>query len=114
MLIVKGNGTVPLPAEDVRALNIVDKVSWIGNKAFDDADMFNSDLVVRQMHAPAERVYQGNKAHGRSTVVQGHVDAIGITAIMIDSMGLPIDCKHQLPALVAADLSNRDSLVSLD
>ncbi|KAH7061005.1 hypothetical protein BKA63DRAFT_573482 [Paraphoma chrysanthemicola] len=45
-----GNGTVPLTAEDVGALGLVDKVSWIDNKAFDDADIFQTDLVERQIH----------------------------------------------------------------
>jgi hypothetical protein len=63
MLIVQGNGTIPLTAEEVRALDLVDKVSWIGNEAFDDASMFNSDLVEQQIHASTERVYQGNRAH---------------------------------------------------
>ncbi|KAF2621735.1 hypothetical protein BU25DRAFT_415930 [Macroventuria anomochaeta] len=77
-----GNDTVPLTAEDVRALDLVDKVSWTDNEAFDDADMFNTDLVERQIHAPTERLYQGNKAHGRSTVLQGNADAAGIAAIL--------------------------------
>lgn len=81
-LTEEGNGTVPLTAEDVRALNRVDKVSWIDNEAFDDADMFNSDLVQRQNHESTKRVYQGNKAHGRSTIFQGHADAAGIAAIL--------------------------------
>ena len=82
LLTVKGNGTVPLTADDVRALNLVDKVSWIDNEAFDEADMFNTDLVERQIHAPTERLYQGNKAYGRSTVLQGNADAKGIAAIL--------------------------------
>jgi hypothetical protein len=63
-------------------LNLVEKVSWIENKAFDDAEMFNTDLVERQIHTPVERLYKGNQAHGRSTVVQGNADAEGIAAIM--------------------------------
>jgi hypothetical protein len=57
-------------------------VSWIDNEAFDDADMFNTDLVERQTYAPTERLYKGNKAHGRSTVLQGKADAQGIAAIL--------------------------------
>lgn len=82
MLIVKGNGTVPLTAEDVRALNLVDKVLWIDNEVFDDANMFNTDLVERQIHTSTERTYQSNRAHGRSTVVQGRADAAGLVAIL--------------------------------
>jgi hypothetical protein len=82
MLTVEGNSTVPLTAEDIKALNFVDKVSWIDNEAFDDADMFNSDLVERQIHAPTERVYKGNKVHGTSTGVNGHSDAASVVAIL--------------------------------
>lgn len=79
---MEGNSTVPLTAEDVKALNFVDKVSWIDNEAFDDADMFNSDLVERKLHAPTERVYKGNKVHGTSTGVNGYVDAASVVAIL--------------------------------
>jgi hypothetical protein len=82
MLTVEANSTVPLTAEDVKALNFVDKVSWISNEAFDDADMFNSDLVERQIHAPTERVYEGNKVHGTSTGINGHSDAAAVVAIL--------------------------------
>jgi hypothetical protein len=82
MLSVKGNDTVPLTAEDINALNFVDKVSWINNEAFDDATVFNSDLVERQIHAPTQRKYIGNKAHGTSTVVNGHSDAASVVAIL--------------------------------
>jgi hypothetical protein len=82
MLTIKGNNTVPLTADDIKALNFVDKTLWTDNEAFDDANMFNSDLVERQIHAPTERVYKGNKAHGTSTVVQGHADAAAVAAIL--------------------------------
>jgi hypothetical protein len=82
VLSVKGNDTVPLTAEDINALNFVDKVSWINNEAFDDATVFNSDLVERQIHAPTEREYKGNKAHGTSTVVNGRSDAASVVAIL--------------------------------
>jgi hypothetical protein len=82
MLTVEGDDTVPLSAEEVKALNFVDKVSWVDNEAFDDANVFNSDLVERQIHAPTERLYKGNKAHGTSTVVQGHADAAAVVAIL--------------------------------
>lgn len=82
MLTRKGNITVPLAAEDIRALELVDKVSWIGNEAFDDASMFNSDLVEQQIHVPTDRVYRANRAHGTSTVVQGRIDAAGVAAIL--------------------------------
>ena len=82
MLTVKGDSTVPLTAGDIRALDLVDKVSWINNEAFDDADIFQTDLVERQIHVPIERLYQGNTAHGRTTVVQGYADAAGIAAIL--------------------------------
>lgn len=82
MLTVQGNGTVLLTTEDVIALGLVDKVSWIGNEAFDNSNIFQSDLVERQIHAPTERLYQGNKAHGRSMVLQGNADAAGIAAIL--------------------------------
>jgi hypothetical protein len=45
MLTIEANSTVPLIAEDVKALNFVDKVLWISNEAFNDVDIFNSDLV---------------------------------------------------------------------
>ena len=77
-----GNGTVPFTAEDIKALDLVDKVSWVNNEAFDDADMFNTDLVERQIHTPTERLYQGTKAHGRSTVLQGKADAASVVAIL--------------------------------
>ena len=82
MLIIEANSTVPLTTEDVKALNCVDKVSWINNEAFEDANVFNSDLVERQIHAPTEREYRGNKAHGTSTVVNGHSDAASVVAIL--------------------------------
>ena len=82
MLIAQGSGTVSLTAEDVKELNFVDKVSWIDNETFDDANMFNTDLVERQIHTSTERVYQGNKAYGRSTVVQGRTDSASIVAIL--------------------------------
>lgn len=78
----EGNNTVPFTAEDIKALDLVDKVSWVKNEAFDDAIMFNRDLVERQLHTPTERLYQGTKAHGRSTVVQGNADAASIVAIL--------------------------------
>jgi hypothetical protein len=81
-LTTEGNSTVPLTAEDIRALNLVDKVSWIDNEAFDDASVFNSDLVERQVRAPTERVFQGNKAHGTAMVVNGRSDAASVVAIL--------------------------------
>ena len=82
LLTVQGDDTVPLTAEEVQALNFVDKVSWVDNEAFDDANLFNSDLVERQIHGPTERLYESNKAHGRSTVVQGRADAASVVAIL--------------------------------
>jgi hypothetical protein len=82
VLTVEANCTVPLTAEDIKALNFVDKVSWINNEAFDDANVFNSDLVERQIHAPTERKYIGGKAHGTATVVNGHADAASVVAIL--------------------------------
>ena len=79
---MQGDNTLPLTAEEVEALNFVDKVSWVDNEAFDDANVFNSDLVERQIHAPTERLYKGNKAHGRSTVVQGRADTASVVAIL--------------------------------
>lgn len=79
---MQGNDTVPLTAEEVQALNFVDKVSWVDNEAFDDASLFNSDLVERQIHGPTERLYESNKAHGRSTVIQGRADAASVVAIL--------------------------------
>ncbi|KAF3031123.1 hypothetical protein E8E11_001482 [Didymella keratinophila] len=78
----EGDNTVPLTAEEVKAMNFVDKVSWVDNEAFDDASLFESDLVERQIHASTERLYKGNKAHGRSTVVQGRADAASVVAIL--------------------------------
>ena len=82
MLTEIDNNTVPLTAEDFKALDLVDKVSWVNNEAFDDADMFNTDLVERQIYTPTERLYQGTKSHGTSTVVQGHADAAAVAAIL--------------------------------
>jgi len=79
---VEGNSTVPLKVEDIKALNFVDKVSWTDNEAFDDANVFNSDLVERQIYAPTEREYTGNKAHGRAMVVNGYSDAASVVAIL--------------------------------
>jgi hypothetical protein len=82
VLTVEANSTVPLIAEDIKALNFVDKVSWINNEAFDDANVFNSDLVERQIYAPIQREYIRNKAHGTSTVINGHSDAASVVAIL--------------------------------
>jgi hypothetical protein len=79
---MQGNGTVPLTNEELRALNLPEKVSWIDNEAFDDGNMFNSDVVERQNHIPVERLYQGNKIHGRSMGLNGNVDAEGIATIL--------------------------------
>jgi hypothetical protein len=84
VLTVEANSTVPLTSEDIKALNFVDKVSWNSNEAFDDAVVFNSDLVERprQIYAHTEREYIGNNAHGTGTVVNGHVDTANIVAIL--------------------------------
>jgi hypothetical protein len=82
MLTVEGSSTVPLTAGDIKALSFVDKVSWIDNESFDDAYMFNSDLVERQIHAPTERVYQGNKMHGRSKGFNGYLDTASVVEIL--------------------------------
>jgi hypothetical protein len=82
VLTVEANSTVSLTAEDNKALNFVDKVSWNNNEAFDDANVFNSDLVERQIQASTEREYTKNKAHGTSTVVNGHSDAASVVAIL--------------------------------
>ena len=57
MLTAIGNDTVPFTAKDIKALDLMDKVSWVNSEAFDDADMFNTDLVERQIHTPTERLY---------------------------------------------------------
>lgn len=88
MLTIKGNGTVPLTEEDVRALIFVDKVSWIGNKAFDESDLFQTDLVARQNHTPKERVFQENEVHGKSMALQGEADAEGLVAMIKARRGL--------------------------
>jgi hypothetical protein len=82
MLTVEGNTTVPITAEDIKALNFVDKVSWINCQAFDDANIFNGDLVERQVHAPTERKFIGNDGHERGTVVNGNSDAASVVAIL--------------------------------
>jgi hypothetical protein len=82
MLTVEGNTTVPLTPEDIKALNFVDKVSWINNEAFDDANVFNGDLVERQVYARTERVYEGNNGRGRGMVVNGNSDAASVVAIL--------------------------------
>jgi hypothetical protein len=81
-LIVLDDSIVSLTSEDIQALKFVDKVEWVKNKAFDDAQMFNTDLVERQAQTPTERLYKLNEAHGRSVVVQGKADAEGIAAII--------------------------------
>jgi hypothetical protein len=73
---------VPLTGEDDRALTLIDRAEWVENKAFDDAQMFNTDLVDRQTQDPTERLYKHNEARGRSVVVQGKADAEGIAAII--------------------------------
>jgi hypothetical protein len=82
MLTIKGNGTVPLTEEDVQTLILVNKVSWVGNEAFDEADLFQADLVERQNNTPKERLYKNNKAHGKSMAFQGEADAEGIAAMI--------------------------------
>lgn len=82
VLTTEGNSTVPLTADDIKAMNLVDRVSWINNEAFDDASVFNSDLVEQQVGAPTERVFQGNKAHGTAMVVNGRSDAASVVAIL--------------------------------
>ncbi|KAI9777723.1 MAG: hypothetical protein M1816_004602 [Peltula sp. TS41687] len=77
-----GDGMVPLTDEDVQALKLIDKVEWVENKAFDDAQMFNTDLIERQTQNPAGRLYRLNEAHGGSVVVQGKADAEVIAAII--------------------------------
>jgi hypothetical protein len=88
MLTIQGSGTVPLTSEDIRALNLIDKVSWIGNEGFDDANVFNIDLVERQIYTPQDRIYNGNNAHGRSMVFNGRTDAEGVAAILRARRGL--------------------------
>jgi hypothetical protein len=82
MLTIEGNTTVPLTTEDIKALNSVGKVLWIKNEAFDDANVFNGDLVERQVHAPTERKFEANNGHGRGTVVNGNSDAASVVAIL--------------------------------
>ena len=77
-----GNGTVPLRDEDIRALKLNDKAEWIKNKAYEDADMFNTDLVDGRVENQTERLYKGNEAHGKSFVLQGRADAKGIVEII--------------------------------
>ena len=88
MLTIQGNGTVPLTSEDVRALNLIDKVSWIGNEGFDDANVFNTDLVERQIYTSKNRTYTGNNGHGRSLIVNGKTDAEGVVAILRARRGI--------------------------
>jgi hypothetical protein len=82
ILTVQDSNRVPLTAGDTRALDIVDEVSWIDNEVYDNADMFNTDLVEWQIHVPTTRLYKGNKGHGRSMVHQGRADATGVVAIL--------------------------------
>ena len=82
MLTIKGNTTIPLTTEDIKALNSVDKLLYIKNEAFDDANVFNGDLVERQVHVPTERKYEANNGHGRGTVVNGNSDAASVVAIL--------------------------------
>jgi hypothetical protein len=82
MLTLQANGTVHLSDEDVLALNLLDKVSWIENQGFDDANVFNTDLVERQAQKRRDRTYQRNNAHGRSMVINGMSDAEGVAAIL--------------------------------
>lgn len=68
--------------EDFQVTNLTDRVEWIGNQAFDDADMLNTDLVNLQVQNSTERLYKHNEAHGRSIVIQGRADAEQIAAII--------------------------------
>ena len=76
------NGRIPPSDEVIRTLKLHDKAEWIENKAFDEATMFNSDLVNFSVENSSERLYQGNEAHGKSLSVQGRVDAKGVVEII--------------------------------
>jgi hypothetical protein len=79
---MSGNGTVPLRDDDIPALKLNDKAEWIDNKAYEDAEIFNTDLVEGQAEIPTERLYKGNEAHGKSFLLQGRADAKGIAEII--------------------------------
>ena len=83
MLTIRlANDRITLNEEDIHILKLNDKVEWIGNKAFDDAEMFNTDLVDSQSQNSSERLYKENEARGKSLMVQGRADAAGIAAII--------------------------------
>jgi len=79
---MSGNGTVPLTDDDIRSLKLNDKAEWIENKAYEDAEMFNTDLVECQVKNPTERLYKGNEAHGKSLLVQGRADGKAVADII--------------------------------
>ncbi|KAF2266730.1 hypothetical protein CC78DRAFT_124338 [Lojkania enalia] len=78
----ESDGTIPLTNEEAWALHLVDKVSYEGNKAFDDAVMVQADLVERPIYTRRERSYINNEAHKTSLVLQGNVDADGLVNIL--------------------------------
>ncbi|KAF3029133.1 hypothetical protein E8E12_000333 [Didymella heteroderae] len=107
----EGDNTVSLTAEEVKAMNFVDKVSWVDNEAFDDATLFESDLVERQIHAPTERLYKGNKAHGRrSQQPYGRSPDLPTQAatasprLSMDPVSSPLDRSPFLGAVAASQI----------
>jgi hypothetical protein len=46
-------------------------------RGFDDANVFNTDLVEHQIRTPTERIYKGNIIRGRSMALNGRTNAEG-------------------------------------
>jgi hypothetical protein len=48
--------TIPPTAENIKALDLVDKVARVNDEAFDDADMFTTNLVEQQLYMSTEMI----------------------------------------------------------
>lgn len=60
----------------------MDKVSWVENKAFNDAVLVNADLVERPIYNSKERNYARNEVHGTSLALQGNVSGADLVSII--------------------------------
>ena len=58
------------------------KVKWIENKAFDEAELFNTDLVNSPVQYVSEKLNKCNEAHGKAFVVRSRRGAKGIAEII--------------------------------
>jgi hypothetical protein len=107
MLTVIGNGMVPLAAEEIKALDLVDKVSWVNNEAFDDADGYVQHRSRRtadpHIYRKAIPGHEGpREGHGPSRQC-GRGRNRGNPAsqkAVIESIGLPFNRVRWLPAML--------------